>query len=62
MSYKAIFALVTVYNWELEQIDIKTMFLYGDIQENIWIELPTSCSITGTVVGSHCVLFLLLDT
>jgi hypothetical protein len=48
MSYKAIFALAAVYNWEIEQMDIKTAFLYGDIDEDIWIELPTGCRISGT--------------
>jgi hypothetical protein len=46
MSYKTIFALAAVYNWELEQIDIKTTFLYGDIKENVWIELLTGCGVT----------------
>jgi hypothetical protein len=48
ISYKTIFVLAIAYDWELEQIDIKTIFLYGDIKENVWIELLTGCSITST--------------
>jgi hypothetical protein len=29
-------------------MDVKTAFLYRDIKKNIWIELPTGCSITST--------------
>jgi hypothetical protein len=35
MSYKAIFAIAAVYDWEIKQMDIKTAFLYGEIKENI---------------------------
>jgi hypothetical protein len=48
MSYKAIFAIAAAYDWEIEQMDVKTAFLYGDIEEDIWIELPTGCGVTGT--------------
>jgi hypothetical protein len=48
MSYKAIFALAAAYDWELEQMDVKTAFLYGDIEEDIWIDLPTGCNVMGT--------------
>jgi hypothetical protein len=43
MSYKAIFALAAAYDWEIEQMDVKTAFLYGDI----WIDLPTGCGVSG---------------
>jgi hypothetical protein len=48
MSYKAIFALTAAYNWEIEQIDVKIAFLYGDIDEDIWIKLPTGYGVSGT--------------
>jgi Reverse transcriptase (RNA-dependent DNA polymerase) len=48
MSYKAIFAIAAAYDWEIEQMDVKTAFLYGEIEEDIWIELPTGCGVTGT--------------
>jgi hypothetical protein len=49
MLYKAIFALAAAYNWEIEQMDVKTAFLYGDIDKDIWIELPTGYRVSGTV-------------
>ena len=48
MSYKAIFAIAAAYDWEIEQIDVKTAFFYSEIEEDIWIELPTGCSVSGT--------------
>jgi len=48
MSYKAIFALAAAYDWELEQMDVKIAFLYGAIDTDIWIELPTGCGVSGT--------------
>ena len=41
MSYKAIFAMAAALNYELKQMDVKTAFLYGDIDEEIFIEQPT---------------------
>lgn len=41
MSYKALFAIVAAKDWELEQMDVKTAFLYGDIDEEIYVEQPT---------------------
>jgi Reverse transcriptase (RNA-dependent DNA polymerase) len=40
MSYKLLFAITAVNNFEIEQMDIKTAFLYGDIDTEIYIEQP----------------------
>ena len=40
MSYKAIFALAAAYDWDIEQMDVKTAFFYGYIKEDIWVEQP----------------------
>ena len=40
MSYKAIFALAAAHDWELEQMDVKTAFLYGSVKEGIYVEQP----------------------
>jgi hypothetical protein len=29
-------------------MDVKTVFLYSEIKEDIWIKLPTSYSVSGT--------------
>jgi hypothetical protein len=48
MSYKAIFAYAAAYDWEIEQMDVKTAFLYGEINTEIWIELPSGCGVACT--------------
>ncbi|KAJ6436310.1 Gag-Pol polyprotein [Purpureocillium lavendulum] len=40
MSYKAIFAIAAALDLELEQMDVKTAFLYGDIDEEVYMEQP----------------------
>ena len=40
MSYKVIFALVTALDWELEQMDIKIVFLYSNVEETIYVTQP----------------------
>lgn len=43
ISYKALFAIVVAKDYEIEQIDVKTVFLYGklDYKSNlIYIEQP----------------------
>jgi len=40
MSYKAIFAIAAARDLELEQMDVKTAFLYGNIDEEVYIEQP----------------------
>jgi hypothetical protein len=41
MSYKAIFAIAAARDYEIHQMDVKTAFLYGDVQEEIYVEQPT---------------------
>ncbi|SLM35089.1 gag-pol polyprotein [Lasallia pustulata] len=38
MSYKAIFAIATALGLYVEQMNVKTAFLYGDINEEIYVE------------------------
>jgi hypothetical protein len=41
MSYKALFAIAAAMDYEIEQMDVKTAFLYGDIDEEVYVEQPT---------------------
>ena len=41
MSYKIIFSLAAIHNWEIEHMDIKTAFLYNKIDEKVYIEQLT---------------------
>jgi len=40
MSYKALFAIAAALDLEIEQMDVKTAFLYGLIDEEIYVEQP----------------------
>jgi len=40
MTYRALFALAAVHDWEIEQMDVVTAFLYGDIDTDIYVECP----------------------
>lgn len=40
MSYKALFAIAAAQGLEIEQMDVKTAFLYGDIDYEIYVEQP----------------------
>jgi hypothetical protein len=39
-SFKIIMTLVTHYDLELHQIDVKTTFLIGDLYENVYMTQP----------------------
>lgn len=38
ISYKAIFAIVVTLDLKIERLDIKTAFLYDNINEKIYVE------------------------
>lgn len=38
ISYKALFVIAAVNDLEIEQMNVKTVFLYDDIDDDIWIE------------------------
>jgi hypothetical protein len=38
ISYKMIFAIAAALNLALKQIDVKTVFLYGLINEDIYVQ------------------------
>lgn len=40
MSYKAIFPVAAALNLVIEQLDVKTAFLYGNFDEEIYFEQP----------------------
>jgi hypothetical protein len=46
-SFKIVMALVAHYDLELHQMDIKTTFLNGDLQENVYMAQPEGVSIEG---------------
>ncbi len=38
MSYKSIFAIAAARDWKIEQIDVRTAFFYGNVEEEIYIQ------------------------
>ena len=44
---KILFALATYFGWYIEQIDVVTAFLYGNIDGVIYVEMPHGFSIPG---------------
>jgi len=39
-TIRVMLALVAHFNWELEQLDVKTAFLHGDLEEKIYMSQP----------------------
>ena len=39
-SVRLFISLAATYNWDLHQLDNKNVFLYGDLQEEVYMEQP----------------------
>ena len=52
MSYRALFAIAAAMDLEIEQMDVKTAFLYGEVDEDIYVEQLTGYS-DGTTRVCH---------
>jgi hypothetical protein len=46
-SFRIIMALVAHYDLELHQMDVKTTFLNGDLEENVYIAQPKDFIVKG---------------
>lgn len=58
-SIRLILALVALSNLELEQLDVKTAFLHGELEETIYMDQPEGFAI-GPNKGKVCLLKKLL--
>jgi len=47
LSIRILLALVAQYELELNQLDVKTAFLYGDLKEEIYMSQPMGFKIAG---------------
>lgn len=45
MAFRVLFAIVTYYDLDIDQIDVKTAFLYGHINQLIYVEIPKETEI-----------------
>ena len=39
-SVRLFISLATTYSWDLHQLDIKNVFLHGDLQEEVYMKQP----------------------
>jgi hypothetical protein len=46
-SFRIVMALVAHYNLELHQMDVKNVFLNGDLQESVYMAQPEDFAIEG---------------
>ena len=54
-SVRLSISLATTYNWDLHQLDIKNVFLHGDLQEEVYMEQPQGFVAQGEI-GKVCCL------
>jgi hypothetical protein len=60
ISYKALFAIAATLDLEIKQIDIKTAFLYVEVDHKIYIEQPNhTTDNTSRVYKIHKALYSL---
>jgi len=46
-SIRMLLALASQYDYELDQLDVKTAFLYGDLEEEIYMTQPLGFKVIG---------------
>ena len=56
---KILFALATYFGWYIEQMDVVTAFLYGNIDGVIYVEMPHGFGIPGMVCKLQKALYRL---
>ena len=50
MTYVRLFiSLAATYNWDFHQLDIKNVFLHGDLQEEVYMEQPPRFDAQGKI-------------
>ncbi len=42
MTVRSIFVMAVAKGWSLHQMDVKTIFLHGDLQKEVYMEQPPS--------------------
>ena len=62
MTYVRLFiSLAATYHWDLHQLDIKNVFLHGNLQEEVYMEQPPGFIAQGGIgkvchLGSLCIV------
>ena len=39
MTFQTVLTLMVIYNWKMTILDVETAFLYGDLKEDIYMDL-----------------------
>jgi hypothetical protein len=50
-TWRIIFALAAIYGWDIEQMDVKSAFLHGIIDEEVFVELPECWELFQDILG-----------
>ena len=40
MTFRTVLTLMALYDWDLAILDVKMAYLYGDLKEDIYMDLP----------------------
>ena len=48
-SVRLFISLVATYHWDLHELDIKNVFLHGDLKEEVYMEQPPGCVAQGEI-------------
>jgi hypothetical protein len=48
-NVRAFLSTVARRGWEVDQIDVTTAFLYGDLEEDVFMEMPPGFGVSGQV-------------
>lgn len=52
-TLRALLSIVAVEDWELHQLDVKTAFLKGQLEEDIWVQQPLGYEEGGPNMACH---------
>ena len=46
-SIRTFFSIIAMHDLEHEQLDVKTAFLHGELEEEIYMDQPEGCIVPG---------------
>jgi hypothetical protein len=59
--YRVLLAIATLLGWDIEQVDVNTVFLYGDINTDIYVEILGG-PFTDDVLNNKITVYYLLKS
>ena len=57
MAFRFIFAVAAYYDLDIDQLDVKTAFLYGIIDQLIYVEMPKGYEVSNDVCKLNRALY-----